>query len=262
MLNLKNTTFIIPIRIDSPDREFNFQYVIQYLCDKFETNIIIKESDTESKAKELLHSLDFNKCNVLHLFETNDSSEFHRTRLLNEMLHQVKTHVVVNYDIDIILEPETYLYAQNEILKHGADLVYPYFNGMSQKRVFRDKVHGNFFCAPINSENGGVQLHHSICGHCQFFRTSAYREGGMENENFISYGPEDSERMHRFQTLGYKVIWLDNYIWHLEHVRTENSNEKNPHFHKNDQLYKYLSSLNADELKEHYKNQNYLKKYE
>ena len=30
-------------------------------------------------------------------------------------------------------------------------------------------------------------------------------EGGMENENFRAYAPEDKERYFRFTTLGYKV---------------------------------------------------------
>jgi REP element-mobilizing transposase RayT len=83
----------------------------------------------------------------------------------------------------------------------------------------------------------------------------------MENENFVSWGPEDSERMHRFQKLGYKVEWLKNHIWHLEHPRSENSTDTNPHFWKNNDLYRHLILLPEDRLREYYKNQEYLKKY-
>ena len=31
------------------------------------------------------------------------------------------------------------------------------------------------------------------------------QEGGMENENFKAYAPEDKERFYRFTTLGYSV---------------------------------------------------------
>ena len=252
MLNLKDTTFIIPVRIESRDREFNFRHVIRYLCEHFETTIIIKESDENSRVKDLLWNFDRIKTTIIHEFEQSNDPAFHRTRLLNEMLHKVKTPVTANYDIDVLMDPDVYIKAQHEILHHGADLVYPYFKGESQMMM---KHNGN------GSLEEDFVLHGSVCGHCQFFRTSAYREGGMENENFISYGPEDSERMHRFQMLGYKVLWLDNYIMHIEHSRTENSSDKNPLFRANDHLYKKLIAMPEPELRQYYKQQQYLNKY-
>ena len=47
-----------------------------------------------------------------------------------------------------------------------------------------------------------VEIDNTESGHVQFFSTSSYREGGMENENFQYYAPEDKERIHRFTTLG------------------------------------------------------------
>ena len=46
---------------------------------------------------------------------------------------------------------------------------------------------------------------HQSYGWAQFFKTSVYKEGGMENENFKAYAPEDKERFYRFTTLGYSV---------------------------------------------------------
>ena len=45
----------------------------------------------------------------------------------------------------------------------------------------------------------------------------------MENENFKAYAPEDKERFYRFNTLGYSVGRINNYVYHLEHARGENS---------------------------------------
>ena len=40
-------------------------------------------------------------------------------------------------------------------------------------------------------------------------KTEIYKKAYGENENFISYGPEDQERAYRFKKLGYKVEWYD-----------------------------------------------------
>ena len=46
--NLLNTTFIIPLRIESDDRLRNIITVVCFLLNTFNTNVIIKEVDTES----------------------------------------------------------------------------------------------------------------------------------------------------------------------------------------------------------------------
>ncbi len=101
----------------------------------------------------------------------------------------------------------------------------------------------------------------SYCGHVQFFKTDSYISGGMENEDFVSYGPEDRERCERFQRLGFKVMWGEACIYHLEHSRDENSSTSNPHFGANDSLLNKLREMNAVEFLEYYKQAPYLKKY-
>ena len=50
--DLKNTTFIIPIRIESEDRLRNVITICCFLLDNFDTKIIIKEVDNTSVFKE------------------------------------------------------------------------------------------------------------------------------------------------------------------------------------------------------------------
>lgn len=84
----------------------------------------------------------------------------------------------------------------------------------------------------------------------------------MEQELFIGWAPEDSERQSRFRNLGYKVMHLDGcYIYHIEHSRGINSSKDNPMFKHNEQLYKKLSTMTPDQLREYYKNVEYIKKY-
>ena len=257
MIDLSNATFIIPVRIDSMDRAFNFQYVVNYLCRNLKTNIKILESGPNKIAEDLLKAINPIYCKIDYWYQQDDGGPFHRTRLLNEMLVECETDVVVNYDCDILLKPETYLVAYNEILS-GADLCYPYFLGDSQIMVTRPGMQDDLtVSAPIRHE-----IRNSDCGHCQFFKRSSYLAGGMESEYFVSYGPEDYERKNRFIKLGYNVKWLDgHFVYHLEHVRGADSSKENPHFEKNEKLYQKLCSYNKQELLDYYKDAEYLKKY-
>jgi hypothetical protein len=47
-IDLKEATFIIPIRIESSDRLRNVITTTAFLLENFDTNIIIKEVDSES----------------------------------------------------------------------------------------------------------------------------------------------------------------------------------------------------------------------
>ena len=70
------------------------------------------------------------------------------------------------------------------------------------------------------------------------------------------------QRIRRgFKTLGYNVGRITDFIYHLEHVRGENSWFTNPHMQSNMDLWENLQSMNKDQLKEYYSNQEYLKKY-
>lgn len=257
MIDLSKATFIIPVRIESMDRAFNLRYVLGYLTRNLKTNIIVYESGPDKIADSIVNSVNPIFCKIQYHYEKTDSPCFHRTLLLNKMLNMCKTEVVINYDADIILKPETYLTAYNECL-NGWDLIYPYFKGNSQYMVFRPGYNDDL-TQDISVRH---ELRNSEYGHCQFFKRTSYISGGMENQNFKSYGPEDYERGERFIKLGYKVKWLDNhYVYHLEHERTPNSSRENPFFNDNVKLYETLKSMSKEELQKYYSNVEYTKTY-
>ncbi len=261
-IDLTDCTFITAVRIDSKDREFNFLRVIQYLCDHFCTTIRIKEQAQVSRVVELLPMIDRKECEIIFDFEQSNDPAFHRTRLLNEMLFATQTECVINYDIDCLMEPKAYVEARNKVLTEGYDMYFPFkYGGDVQKQVFvpqhvKDNYSGESLFNPE-----WCKPHGTYCGHCQFFRTDSYIEGGAENEEFIAYGPEDRCRVERFQKLGYKVGWGGYEIYHIEHSRDDNSSAHNPHFANNERLLEKSRSMSATELAEYYKNMPYLKKY-
>ena len=104
--DLTQVTFIIPIRIESEDRLRNVITSVAFLLNNFDTNIIIKEVDKTSVfAERALPQLEsfFGVAKVKHIFEESDDPLFHRQRVLNEMIMEADTEIVVNYDCDVIL---------------------------------------------------------------------------------------------------------------------------------------------------------------
>ena len=83
----------------------------------------------------------------------------------------------------------------------------------------------------------------------------------MENENFVAYAPEDKERFYRFSTLGYNIGRVENFVYHLEHKRGQNSWFNNPHMNMNNSEWDKIQGMNKKQLIEYYSTQDYLKKY-
>ena len=84
-IDLKDATFIIPIRIESTDRLRNVITTTAFLLENFDTNIIIKEVDSESVFKNqampiLDDILDF-EVDINHIFEKSDLPLFHRQKV-------------------------------------------------------------------------------------------------------------------------------------------------------------------------------------
>ena len=266
--NLYNATFIIPVRIESADRMRNVITGLIFLLENFETKIIIKEVDTKSvfeedvlpQLKECFDNLD----NLIHIFEQSDDPVFYRTKILNEMIAMSDTDVVINSDCDVLLPIQSYLDSYDLIISKKADVVYPYGTGHYQKQVSADdelvsEFLSNDFDFSILDAKSNIWT--SDFGWVQFFDRQVYIEGGMENENFKAYAPEDKERYYRFTTFGYKVGRINDFVYHLEHERGENSWFNNPHMIENLQLWERLQKLNKQELSEYYSKQEYLKKY-
>jgi hypothetical protein len=266
-IDLTKATFIIPIRIESSDRLRNVITTTAFLLENFETNIIIKEVDNESvfqrDALPILKDILDVDINVNHIFEQSNDSSFHRQRVLNEMIMESNTDIVVNYDCDVLLPLDSYKIAYESVLSGECDVVYPYGQGMYQYQVkANDEIVSQFLQTyDFDILKNNSNQYTSDFGWAQFFNRQVYIDGGMENENFIAYAPEDKERFYRFTTLGYNVGRIDNFVYHLEHSRGHNSWFNNPYMQNNNNIWEEIQKMNQNELKEYYSNQEYLKKY-
>ena len=289
-IDLKNTTFIIPLRVDTGDRLRNVVLSTAFLLNKFDINVIIKEVDSERRFEA--YCLPIIKriadtTNLRHIFEveTRTDDSFHRTKILNDMVMESTTDVVVNYDTDIILPLTSYTSAV-AMLEKDYDVVYPYrFGKQGERKVklnfsvrtqddmnnFENYPESKKFIASSNSDSFDIPFDNYFYyphqqgegwaeyGMVQFFNRKVYMDGFLENEGFIAYAPEDVERHHRWKTLGYRIGRVDNYAYHLEHERTQNSWFHNPHMQRNNELWEKLKVLDKEQLTEYYKQQDYVK---
>lgn len=266
-IDLSDATFIIPIQIESEDRLRNVITSTCFLLSNFDAKIIIKELDRESifaeKALPQIEEFCGDISNLTHIFEQSTSDSFHRQRVLNDMIMEATTKVVVNYDCDIILPIESYVKSYQIIFDNELDVVYPYGDGDYQVQVFADdEIVTNFLVNDFDFKylEEKSKIYDAKYGFCQFFNRQVYIEGGMENENFVAYAPEDVERYYRYVTLGYRVGRLPSFVYHLEHKRTHNSWFNNPMMQSNSSEWEKIKTMNKSELIEYYENQEYLKK--
>lgn len=272
MIDLKNCTFIIPIRIESEDRMRNIVTVLAYLLKNFDTKVIVKEVDVESVYEDqvLPQIEDFlgdNINNLTHVFEKSDDPVFYRMKILNEMIDMADTNVIANYDCDVLFKKETYVESVKMILD-GFDLVYPYGFGNYQKQVFIDDdgvsefINEDFDFEVLDKKS---RMYDAQYGHVQFVNRKSYILAGMENENFRGSSPEDKERFYRFDKMGYSVGRIDDIVYHLEHSRGANSwpnsVQGNPYMKQNFDEWEKIQNMTGHQLRSYYSNQEYLKKY-
>lgn len=273
MIDIKECTFIIPIRIESEDRMRNVITTTCYLLENFNSKVIIKEVDTKSIFEEsvLPQVKDYvgdKIYNLTHIFEESDDPVFYRMKIINEMIKMSNTQVVSNYDCDVLLKPHTCELSVQMILNGVYDIIYPYGFGNYQKQVFvNDDVVSDFLSndSDFSILDAKSKISDAQYGHVQFIKKSSYIDAGMENENFKGSSPEDKERYHRFTTLDYSVGRLDHFVYHLEHSRGKNSwpvsYQANPYMKDNMDLWEHLQTLDKDQLRSYYNNQKYLEKY-
>ena len=252
-IDLKDVTFCIPLKIDSEDRKRNLKLTISFLVRYFDTNIIICESDKESN-REFVESI---SSNIKYMFDEDTSGIFKRTRILNDMTKLATTSIAANYDVDCVFMLNDILMAVESIRQNIYDVAYPY-NGS-----FKDVPYTQF----IHIENGNLQninlakcyeINSLSCGGCFFYNVEKYYEIGLENENMISWGCEDHERLYRMNILGLRIGRSFGRCYHMSHSRDMNG-KTSEHTANNDIELKKIESMNKGQLQEYIKTFKWIK---
>ena len=85
-------------------------------------------------------------------------------------------------------------------------------------------------------------------GGCIFFDRKAFWQGGGENENMVSFTPDDRERFERFKKLGFNVVRIAGNLWHMEHYCGVDSGIRNPDYKAGQLEFAKVVGMNAEQL--------------
>lgn len=261
-----NLTFLIPVKIESQDRVKNISTILCYLLSKFDAVVSVKECDYETKFESYIIPILIERFgsvpkNLTYVFEKQKSKFFYKTKLLNDLLDKSNTEVVCNYDADVLLPESSILNAYDMIFSKKSDVVYPYGCGVYQKAVtYSQETFNTFIKSDMKVEylDQYSTKNNSTIGWCQFIRRKNYIKSFMMNENFYAWGPEDCEFYYRLNFLGNKVDRIDNYVYHLEHTRSNDSWFSNPLWKENAELWYWIRNQSKESFLNYYKNQNYI----
>ena len=195
------------------------------------------------------------------MYENSVAPLFCKSKVLNDFIVAADTKFVANYDADCILPLTSYHQAYAILAGDKADVVYPYGCGIYQwKAEYNMQVYQEFVSTlDYRVLDKRKSLSNSTIGWTQFVNRQKYIDSYMMNENFVSWGCEDDEFYFRMSTLGNRIARVEDYVYHLEHSRTDNSWFSNPNFNNNWQLWHTIKTFDRNQLIQYYKGQEYLK---
>lgn len=243
-------SFIIPIRVDSVERERNIDIVLEQLNEIENVDISILEGDIKP-----LYRLKKNYSNVTYRFFEDSNPIFYRTKYLNQLLKEAQGSIVGIWDADVITSKEQIFDAVKKIRSGGAIMSFPYDGRFYMIPAKESNQFANdLLCRKLGKRIRNRYLVHGFhsVGGAFFVNKKIYLKSGGENEYFYGWGPEDAERVKRMEILGYPVYRAKGPLFHLYHPRKENSWYGNSQIeYKNRHEFLKVCSMSKDELKEY-----------
>jgi predicted glycosyltransferase involved in capsule biosynthesis len=236
-IDLKDLTFIIPVRYDHEDRRRNLDTVVRMLTQDFDTTIIIGE-----QGGTMFKYTDQN-------YVKFEDEHFHRTKMINDMVRLSTTKFFCNYDADVLIPPMQFVQAIKVLREGKADFVYPYeYQFIRVPKPIHSTLKNDLAAFMHQSPGDETRTRPSLGGAVMFAKDTFLANGG-ENEKFISFAPEDVERYERFVRLGLKNKRIRGPLYHLNHFVGVNSCKKNPFYTEGEQELVKQREMNNQELK-------------
>jgi hypothetical protein len=219
--DLSDVTFLVPLRIDSKDRKENAATLIKYTLQHFRTSFIVLEANATHKYYPEAESEGFQ-----YQFIKDTNEVFHRTKWINRLISMATTPYVAVWDTDAIAPPEQIITAVERLRTEHAIMSFPY----DGRFYCCDKVSCDLFKkmliidvllkrVPVMKLMHG---YHSVGG-AFIVNKKKYLKAGGENEEFYGWGPEDTERVKRFEILGLSIYYSPGILFHLWHPIGKNS---------------------------------------
>lgn len=228
---LSDMTFLILIRLDSIHRLENILIVTQQLCRYFNTNVIVREADSYNNG--ILKSLLNKKIN--YEFIEDKDPVLYKTKHFNQLVLAVNTPFIAIWDADIIPDKKAIIRSMEQLRKNEADIVYPY-NGIcynipkSIRSLYLKKKDTQLLFRHLNKMD---RLYpYALAGGAVIMDKEKFIQAGGENEAHYGWGNDDFDRYYRFTGLGYKIHRINTPLFHLSHLRGDNSQFRSLIFRK------------------------------
>lgn len=245
---LKDTSILIPVKIDTVSRLENLVCVVKFLRSYFEVKIEVLEAGPYKNLfiQNLLGE------SVNYTFVKDADPIFHRTKYINQMVLKSTSEYLAVWDSDVLCSPIQILKSLEILKKKEADYVYPYTGKfLDTSKIIREMYFSSFdFQILVKFADWMKEMYSpKPVGGAFFIRKDIYEYAGLENEEFYGWGVEDGERASRFSILGLKRGRVLGPLFHLTHDRGINSG-----FHsaiqnsiKRNQLFK-VATMSKNEL--------------
>ncbi len=119
--NLKDTTFIIPVRVDSIIRLENLLMTVDCIQKDFDTNIIVLEAAPYNNG-----IIPILLKNITYWFVKDSDPVLYRTKYLNCMAKETTTDILSLWDTDIVLDAEQIWDSVQQLRDGHCEVAYPY----------------------------------------------------------------------------------------------------------------------------------------
>ena len=211
----------ILVRIDSPERARNLDLTLSHL---YGTGIRIEVWEIDAEQK---YQLKLSSERIFYHFVFDCDPVFHRTLYWDSLFKKSKYPVVGIWDADIIVEYWQIEEAVRRVVEGDSVLCLPY-NGvvkaLSSKASQEYARCGRTVLWTRHPKEAIRLMGRPSTGGDVLMNRIIYLSCGGENKNFYGWGPEDAERVHRVEILGYSVSWVSGGpLFHLYHPRSYNS---------------------------------------
>jgi predicted glycosyltransferase involved in capsule biosynthesis len=266
IVNEREITFIIHLRVDNVERKGNLDITLKYLNETFpDSAIIVIEDDIEKKASYIETKYE----NVRYIFLKNEGS-YIKCKSYNKGLQASFTEFVCFLDIDCIVDKQNIikgigaLGAQNNSICLGYNGTCIYF-----KYNIKDIVRGLPAKELINSLNSYIDRKKIITGYetenytigntkaiggLVMGKRLTFKKYGGFNPNFNGWGYEDNEIIIRLKKLGveiYKVNTTIPYLFHMPHTQEGERRDRHSFFESNFNEYNKILNMNKDALEKY-----------
>lgn len=226
--DLKDVTFIIPLRIDTISRLENTLIIVDFLLKNFETRIKILEASRRDTGilRRLLPE------EVTYCFKEDFDIIFHRTKYINGLTGSCETPFISLWDTDVIVPIEQIVETMELLRNIKADFVTPYKDKfMDTSYILRDLYINSRDIGTLEKHQGKMKVLYNPnpVGGVFFAHRQSYIDSGMENVKFYGWGTEDGERVNRWKILGYEHRHIHGPLFHLSHERGINSKFHSPY---------------------------------